>query len=116
MNTSQQIAGKGCAGTGAPLSSNVMTEENDKDMNNEYDWRLTNQEKYLKGVTLYHREYSRYCENWDHDHCEFCLEKFSEQQYPSGSLHEGYTTEDNYRWICEKCFNDFREDCEWELG
>ena len=27
----------------------------------------------------------------------------------SDALHEGYTTENNYYWICGKCFEDFKD-------
>ena len=46
---------------------------------------------------------------WDHDHCEFCGDKFGF----SGTLTEGWTTVDEYRWICDPCFNDFRERFRW---
>lgn len=78
-------------------------------MTNKDDWRLFRQEEYLHGVTLYYREWS----GSDHAHCEFCWEKFS--YYPD-TLHEGYTTEDNYHWICPECFNDFKEKFSWKIG
>ncbi len=84
----------------------MMVEEN--------DWRLTGQEKYLKGVTLYWREYTRWSESWDHDHCEFCWAEFTVEDHPD-VLHEGYTTEDEYRWICKKCFEDFKEIFAWKI-
>lgn len=77
-------------------------------MVDENDWRLTGQEKYLKGVTLYWKQYTRRSESWEHDHCEFCWAKFMVEDYPD-VLHEGYTTEDEYRWICKQCFEDFMD-------
>ena len=74
------------------------------------DWRLQGQEKYLKGVTLERKKYVKYRDGWEHDHCEFCSAKFSLEK---GDLHEGYATEDNYRWICDTCFNDFKDLFEW---
>ncbi len=59
------------------------------------DWRLGGQDRYLKGVTLFRRAYSRYRESWDHDHCAFCWTKFMVEDGP-GVLHEGYCTEDGY--------------------
>ena len=80
------------------------------------DWRRQGQESYLKGVTLVRRSYRRYPRNpsWDHDHCEFCWAKFMVEDYPD-VLHEGYATEDDYHWICETCFADFRDEFEWRL-
>ncbi len=70
------------------------------------DWRLQNQEKYLFSVTLYFKKYAEKKTETDHDHCEFCWQKFSNSIL--GSLVQGYTTADDYHWICEKCYEDFK--------
>ena len=75
------------------------------------DWRLTNQEAYLQGVTLVHRQWKPEPRN-DHDHCAFCWEKFA---HYDGCLHEGYATDDRYYWVCESCFNDFRHRFNWRI-
>ena len=80
----------------------------------EDDWRLTDQEDYLKGVSLQWKTYEKYREGWDHDHCEFCFTKFLESGEPD-TLHQGYATEDNYRWICEECFEDFKDLLQWKV-
>ena len=77
------------------------------------DWRLQGQEKYLQNAELALEKYKKYREDWDHDHCEFCSAKFSED-IPD-TFNEGYTTLDNYRWICENCFNDFKEKFNWKV-
>ena len=61
-----------------------------------------------------HCRYRRYAKNaaWTHDHCEFCFATFMVEDHPD-VLHEGYATEDNYRWICETCFDDFKDRFEW---
>lgn len=38
------------------------------------DWRLMNQEAYLKNKRLYHINYNKK-EEHDHDHCAFCMQK-----------------------------------------
>jgi hypothetical protein len=76
------------------------------------DWRRQGQEKYLSGVTPKLRDYSPYRPGWDHDHCEFCGNKFSLNE---GDLIKGYSTEDCYHWICNQCFNDFREEFNWKI-
>ena len=80
------------------------------------DWRLQGQENYLKRITLIYQNYGQFKENenWDHDHCEFCNCKFS-LVMNSETLQEGYSTEDNYRWICKKCYEDFHEMFEWKI-
>lgn len=77
----------------------------------ENDWRLTNQENYLKNKLLLSKNYKDRITNTDHDHCEFCLEKFSED---ISDLNFGYCTEDNYYWICIECYNDFKNMFGWK--
>ena len=79
------------------------------------DWRITNQENYLRGVTLTRRLYRQNAKNlqWDHDHCNFCFATFSLLQQ-EGALREGYCTLDDYHWICLDCFEDFKELFEWK--
>jgi len=76
------------------------------------DWRLQGQEEYLTGVRLRKKRYRKRSEDWEHDHCEFCWRKFSERP---GDLNEGYATEDEYRWICENCYEDFKEQFQWTV-
>ena len=74
----------------------------------EDDWRRMGQEKYLMGVKLrYELQYRPYAPNWEHEHCEFCGQKISPYE---GDQHSGYCTLDSYYWICEQCFEDFREE------
>ena len=77
------------------------------------DWRNTGQDEYLMGVTLVFKKYTTYSESWNHDHCEFCMAKFS--VLIPNCLTEGYNTEDNYRWICKECFEDFKEHFKWKI-
>ena len=76
------------------------------------DWRLQNQESYLKGVTLYRETYKPYRRGWDHDHCEFCGRKFAVE---GGDFSEGYTTEDRYHWVCVGCYEDFKQQFNWKV-
>jgi hypothetical protein len=77
------------------------------------DWREQGQEKYLRGAEFSKRKYKKYRAGWEHDHCEFCWTKFCEEgsaeAKDGGCLFEGYATLDEYRWVCESCFRDFRE-------
>jgi hypothetical protein len=85
-------------------------------MSMDSDWRLQGQERYLQGVRLFHRQYHSDSKNphWDHDHCEFCFAKFMVADHPE-ALHEGYCTEDEYRWVCSQCLADFRERFKWSV-
>ena len=80
------------------------------------DWRLTNQETYLKGATLVHRKYRPYEKNpnSDHAHCAFCWAKFYVKDC-AGSIQEGYATQDDYHWICPQCFSDFKDQFAWKV-
>jgi len=81
-------------------------------MVNKNDWRLMGQEEYLKNQTLIFHCHQKWSAEWNHDHCEFCTRHFGCS--PDG-LHEGYSTIDNYRWICKDCFNDFKEMFNWRI-
>jgi hypothetical protein len=82
----------------------------------ESDWRLRGQHKYLFGIILIHRDYRRFPKNekWDHDHCEFCSAKFTIEE-SSNALQKGYCTEDEYHWVCEQCFKDFKGHFGWTV-
>ncbi len=77
----------------------------------ENDWRLSNQDKYLREVKLHKAVFVKTVKN-DHAHCEFCWAKFSEY---AGDLREGYATTDEYRWICPECFQDYKDRFQWVL-
>jgi hypothetical protein len=79
------------------------------------DRRLANQASYLSGVTLHWAQWHRPRLEWDHDHCAFCWDKFMEEE-TSDVLHAGYTTADEYYWICPTCFQDFKEQFGWQLA
>ena len=48
----------------------------------------------------------------DHRHCEVCWAKIS--QY-SEDLHFGYYEIDSKSWICEACYNSFKELFKWTI-
>jgi len=78
----------------------------------EDDWRLQGQESW-KNETLVYKNYSDRKTETDHDHCEFCMNKFSDTI--SDALNIGYTTQDDYHWICEECFADFKDRFNWTI-
>jgi len=81
-------------------------------MREENDWRLMNQEAYLKNAPLLFTKYTPYSDKWDHDHCAFCGAAFSEG---AEDLKEGYCTPDRYHWICKTCFEDFEDMFHWTV-
>lgn len=88
----------------------TVTEENTQ--NSAADWRLRNQKNYLQGARLRRRPYAPPTADWDHDHCEFCMARFSLR---AGDLGEGYVTEATEHWVCPACFDDFMTDFQWTL-
>ena len=94
------------------------------------DWRLTTQEEYLSGATLVRKPYRVWSETWEHDHCAFCWAKFIDPSHspehaamvrddPSiqtagyAAVGAGPEGQDDYHWICDGCFQDFRERFGW---
>jgi len=78
------------------------------------DWRRDGQEAYLSGLEFQFKKYEKKSERWNHDHCEFCFAKFMENPNED-TLQQGYASNDNYRWICEECFNDFLPEFKWHV-
>jgi hypothetical protein len=76
------------------------------------DWRLNvskSQKDYLQGKSLKCVSiFVVQIEDWDHEHCEFCLEKFDTSY--GGCF---YHTVDKKIWICQTCFNDFKKIFKW---
>jgi len=81
-------------------------------MEKEQDWRLSGQDRYLKGKTLLKKRYIAPSPDWDHDHCAFCWTKFGES-VELETIQEGYTTEDNMYWVCQQGFVDFKNKFQW---
>lgn len=81
----------------------------------ESDWRLTNQHRYLHGVTLRSAVWGEVESPEEHDHCSFCWATFAAPGSPD-ALQVGYTTPDRYHWVCPECFADFCAQFEWKLG
>jgi N-acetyltransferase len=95
------------------------------------DWRLTRQEEFLAGAVLARRRYHARSASSEHEHCAFCWAKFMDPEFSPEHrrfvaenpdvLTEGYTTThahpdgEGVRWICEPCFNDFRERFGWRV-
>ena len=77
------------------------------------DWRLLReQEKYLHGVTLIRQTYEPVGSNNDHDHCEFCMSKFEKFNFSQSLV---YCTEDKKIWICNQCYEDFKNLFSWTI-
>ena len=75
------------------------------------DWRLNGQERYLYGVKLKHMNIKDKLNPSDHEHCEFCLEKISNYH---NTIHDAYCTEEEYHWVCDNCYNDFKARFNWK--
>lgn len=74
------------------------------------DWRLCKQEEYMMNAKLKRTVFSQRRVGNDHCHCEFCWEKFSENDE---DMHVGYSTIDGRIWVCDDCFHDFHERFRW---
>jgi len=80
------------------------------------DWRLQGQEGYLVGRELKWSAWRTTREGWDHDHCAFCWVKFGRKGAEGVDLSAGYVTaDDEYHWVCEACFEDFRPTFQWAV-
>ncbi|MBQ8001327.1 MAG: hypothetical protein IJ298_09065 [Ruminococcus sp.] len=74
------------------------------------DWRIDGQEGYLMNSTLQYITYSRDLCVDDFLQCEFCFDKFDEDpEHPK----KAYFDPIQKCWICEECFQDFKEHFHW---
>ena len=96
----------------------------------EDDWRLLRgQDEYLHGATVVRKAFRAR----EHDHCEFCWAKFVDPAFSEWHARvaredprvvtEGYAAlgtgpagQDDYHWICDACFADFRARFEWRVA
>lgn len=96
-------------------------------MNNIEDWRNRGQEDYLLEVPLIHKRFKSKLPKIltpdddprkynDHEHCDFCWHTFMEDcKGKDNCSTEGYCTLDEKIWICEVCFQDFKENFNWTV-
>jgi hypothetical protein len=84
----------------------VVTQSREMERQEDGDWRLQGQERWLSSATLFWRSWRESRPGWDHDHCAFCWKKIAPIDMPD-TLHEGYTTDDEYYWVCASCAADF---------
>jgi hypothetical protein len=96
------------------------------------DRRRRGQEDYLRGARLTWKRYQARSGQWEHEHCEFCWQKFLDGEYsdehrrtleeqPATIDPAGYTNlsadgkpAGNW-WVCKRCYPDFAAEFEWVL-
>jgi hypothetical protein len=81
--------------------------------------RERDQEKYLKGASLSWKQFTEDDIIWDNPGCIFCSATFADAECPETRqpfFREGYVTQHDFpRWICELCFEDFRNLFNWKV-
>lgn len=88
---------------------------NNHKTNNWDDWRIIGQDNYLKAAQLKRASWKMPKPTWDHDHCSFCRKRFCLHEKCADAVREGYTTLDEYHWICQECFEDFKKLFKWTV-
>ncbi len=81
------------------------------------DWRLMGQESFLAGREMRWMTWRPYREGWDHDHCDFCSAEISDRPIDDHTeFNEAWVTaDDEYHWVCPRCFGDFRDRFGWTV-
>jgi hypothetical protein len=79
----------------------------------------------ISGAQPSGKPYRAWRADWEHDHCAFCWRKLVEEGTPSddpetqtqgyAALGRGPQGEDDYHWVCDKCFADFRDRFGWTV-
>ena len=85
-------------------------------MSDEKDWRLdiAEEPEFYAKYTWQFKRWTKTRGHWDHDHCEFCGIEIS-GIFGEDILNEGWANEDEYYWICDKCFNEFKDIYRWKI-
>jgi len=78
----------------------------------ETPWYLIEYEEkeYLHNKNLQLKAFN--CELDEHQHCELCWDRFSKAV---NDLHFGYYESCSKSWICETCYNDFKDLFQWKV-
>lgn len=94
----------------------MNTDKNGKTQNtvfDETDWRIMGQEGYLMNAFLQHRIFDRSICIEEYDDCDFCHDWFDaeDEAHPK----KAYYCPDKHIWVCETCFNDFKDHFGWTV-
>jgi len=84
-------------------------------MVDEDDWRLVGQDEWFTGAVLHRAAWIETRHGWDHDHCTFCFKKIWDRA-ADDEADVGYTTADDYTWVCDDCFADFKDRFAWSVA
>ena len=76
------------------------------------EWRILPYHEEKFGGRVLNRCHWREEKGNDHDHCAFCWDKFAKYD---DCLHVGYCTEDGQEWICDVCYDDFKDRFGWRV-
>ena len=93
----------------------------------ENDWRNRGQEDYLMSEVLIKKAFQSTLPDElaptddprkynDHEHCDFCFKKI--MQWHENMVDcdwEGYCTTDEMVWICNACFDEFKDSFHWTV-
>ncbi|APW58988.1 hypothetical protein [Paludisphaera borealis] len=80
------------------------------------DWRLHDQERYLHGATLHPAPRRLAVPDACYDgHCEFCWEPIAGGDRLDAAS-EAYATHRGDRWVCSRCFEDFKSLFAWVVA
>jgi hypothetical protein len=84
----------------------------------EDDYWLEWHKEYPHRLKLLWTPYKQPSPGWDHDHCEFCWQRFAEQtSHYTDAEFIGYVASDGTRqwWVCNECANDLKGHYLWEF-
>lgn len=105
----------GINGEYSPTRLNLCTEDfsqgsiemvNAEQISEWIEWE-TKTKNYLYDKRIEKKDYPT---NLEHTHCELCWARFGNY---AGDLKQGYYECESQSWICENCYNIFREYFRW---
>ena len=69
--------------------------------------------RHWQNLELVYKKWDSTSEERDHEHCLVCREGIGEYE---GGFREGYYLREKNTWVCENCFNGFKDKCKWKVA
>jgi hypothetical protein len=90
-----------------------MDDQGDAGESQHDEW-LANAVANLRSKNFRWSRYTQPSPEWDHDHCEFCFQRFAEPRANyNDSVEFGFTTPDRFNWVCRECVDKYKDQFGW---
>lgn len=75
-------------------------------------WCVEEADNNMRNHVLLKVKFSDRLTETEHEYCEFCMARFGNV---NKDFKEGYRTQNYYYWVCEDCFDEYKEEYHWTV-